>query len=338
MKDLDKTEELLNSYIDGELDDRRVTEAKRLMDHDSAIRDSYESFVKCRRLVELLPCDKAPANTFEEITHHLEREVLWNSSPGGSCKAGRKHLFFRRFAAVTAVLFLVVGLFAIIFDIFVPESARKQLVANFGTERKSQILYERPFADAEPAVVEDIPLVPRETAVVVPLSAKLIFSTDAAIQVDMYLGKAMMNRRLLDKTTSVVRTSDGIFYELVCDKSEIISLVSDLAILWQKCRDVQMGIETEVFDDYVMIDRISAADALGILRAESYSQRLRMAEDISKINAATPGAAIVERFYAVGGDIDLSELDLPKPVLAAADSVPFSAADSASKLIIIVRR
>ncbi|MCD4831325.1 MAG: hypothetical protein K8R02_05880 [Anaerohalosphaeraceae bacterium] len=339
MKEFDKTEELLNSYLDGELDERRSTEAKRLIDHDEDVRAKYETLEKYKSLVEALPCDKAPGNTFEEITHRLEREVLWDNSPESSYKAGRRHLFLRRLVTTAAVLFLAAGLFVIIFDVFVPESTRKQFVANFGRERQSQVLYERPFADAkmEPTVVEDVRVEP-ENSPIVPLSAKLVFKTSAPIQVDMFVGKAIMNRQLFAKTTAVVRKSSSIYYELECDKSDLISLIDDLAILWKKCQDVQMSVETEIFDNYVTIDRISASDVLEICQVQNYNQRMRMAEDISKINAVSPAAMVIEKLYAGGTDIDLNMFELPKPVLTEPEDVQAKTIEDPAKLTIIVQR
>ena len=39
MKDMEQLEELLNGYIDGELDERKSNEVKRLIDHDKKIFD-----------------------------------------------------------------------------------------------------------------------------------------------------------------------------------------------------------------------------------------------------------------------------------------------------------
>ena len=43
MKDTEHIEELLNSYIDGELDERKINEVKRLLDNNKEAAAIYDS-------------------------------------------------------------------------------------------------------------------------------------------------------------------------------------------------------------------------------------------------------------------------------------------------------
>jgi hypothetical protein len=50
MKDIENIEELLNCFIDNELDERKSNEVKRLIDNDAKVREMYESLNRYKSL------------------------------------------------------------------------------------------------------------------------------------------------------------------------------------------------------------------------------------------------------------------------------------------------
>ena len=76
MKDMELIEELLNSYIDGELDERKNNEVKRLIDNDKQIRRLFDSLSRYKKLMGAVASDKAPEGFCESVTKHLERHIL----------------------------------------------------------------------------------------------------------------------------------------------------------------------------------------------------------------------------------------------------------------------
>ena len=127
MKDMEQIEELLNSYIDGELDERKSNEIKRLIDNDKEIQSLYDSLKRYKSLMQTVSQLPVPEGLCENITTQLERHILLADTDIYSHKAGRRHLMVRRLMTAAAVIALAAVLSVIIFDIFVPKSSRQQL-------------------------------------------------------------------------------------------------------------------------------------------------------------------------------------------------------------------
>jgi len=67
-----RIEELLNSYIDGELSVRQRTQIKRMAANDPNIEARLKQLQKCRALVSALPAAQAPACIMEMLKHHYK--------------------------------------------------------------------------------------------------------------------------------------------------------------------------------------------------------------------------------------------------------------------------
>ena len=65
------TEELLNSYIDGELTEREKTEVQRLISHDAQVAQRLRELQKSKMLVSSLPRAKAPAKILDLSLIHI---------------------------------------------------------------------------------------------------------------------------------------------------------------------------------------------------------------------------------------------------------------------------
>ncbi len=76
MKANPEIDELLNSFIDGELPPRQQTEVQRLIAHDPQVGQRLRQLQKCKMLLASLPFAEAPAGMLENIKAALEREAL----------------------------------------------------------------------------------------------------------------------------------------------------------------------------------------------------------------------------------------------------------------------
>ena len=72
--EINNIDELLNGFLDGELDDRHQTEVQRLLKHDKQIAERLKSLRNCKRIVSSLPYAEAPDGMLENIKASLEEK------------------------------------------------------------------------------------------------------------------------------------------------------------------------------------------------------------------------------------------------------------------------
>ena len=315
MKDMEQIEEMLNCYIDGELDERKSNEVKRLIDNDSQIHSLYDSLKRYKNLMDTVCQVPAPEGLCDNITAHLEREVLLADTQIYSLKAGRRHLMARRLMTAAAVIALAAVLFVVIFDIFVPKSSRQQLLSNALRKKTiKQVLYEKPFADTKQQ--EDMKIVP-QNSYDVPLVVILALKTNNPIEVDWLVAKALTTTDLFNQTAAIDRRTGVVRYVINCNNQSLISLIQELSFIWPQCTDTKIDIGTEQAGKYITINNISARQVMEICKAENFGQRLRMANDLAIINKFTT-PAIIDRLYAAV-DIDYDLLVTQKPALTSTE-------------------
>ena len=124
MKDIENTEELLNSYIDNELDERKGNEVQRLIDNDAEVRRLFETINRHKTLVGSLRSATAPEGFSESVTRNLEREMLLADTEIYQHKKGKRRLVLRQLLTAAAMIALLAMLSYVVMDIFVPKAAR----------------------------------------------------------------------------------------------------------------------------------------------------------------------------------------------------------------------
>ncbi|PKL48228.1 MAG: hypothetical protein CVV39_04690 [Planctomycetes bacterium HGW-Planctomycetes-1] len=326
MKDIEYIEELLNSYIDGELDERKSNEVRRLIENDAEVRQFYDSLTRYKKLVGSVPPVSAPEGFAEGVAKRLERQILLADTGVYHHHAGRRHLILRRLMTAAAIIVLGAVLSLIVFDIFVPKTSRDKLVDSaLGRKQKPQVFYEKPFADAPPAEDKPIAIKPAKVSPF-PMVAKLTLTTDRPVETDWLIGKALTNTGLFDKTVAVDRKTGSVKYVLNCGEESLVSLINELSFIWPKCSDAKLEVGTEQAGKYVAVNNITAQQTLEICKADSYSQRIRMANDLAIINDSM--AEDVVKKYLVQEDINYDLLIPDKPVLTSAEKTEPAKAES----------
>jgi hypothetical protein len=323
MKDMEQIEELLNEYIDGELDERKSNEVKRLIDHDKEIFDLYDSLKRYKDIMDSVSQAPCPDGLGDSINKQLEREILLADTSGYSHSAGRRHLIIKRFMTAAAVIVLFAILSFVILDIFIPKSSRDKFFAN--TMRKKtfkEALYEKPFPDesvsSAPAPKQDIPITPVKGNDV-PLVAVLTLETQNPIEVDWLVAKALTTTGIFNQTTAIDRQPGSVRYVINCSNESVVNLLTELSFVWPQCRNAKLDLGTEQVGKYITVNNISVKQALDICKADAYSARLRTAGDAVIINRAADEN--IEKLYAIDG-IDYEQLYTQKPVLASAEKLP----------------
>lgn len=328
LKDLEYIEELLNSYIDGELDERKNNEVKRLIDNDQDVKHLFESLSRCKNLVGSLRPATVPEGFSESVIRNLERNILLaDTEVYQHHKKGKRRLVFRHFLTAAAMLALVAMLSYVVFDVFVPKSSRQKFADNvLNRKQKPQVLYEKPFADVLPP--QDVAVaVPKGPSV--PLIARLTLITESPIETDWLVGKALMNTGLFDKTSAVDRKTGSVKYVLSCDRNSLVNLIGELNFIWPKCSNATLEMGTEQQGKYVTINNISARQILDICKADNYNQRIRMASDLAVINEIA--VADVLRNYFAQQNTDSEFLIPDKPVLTSSERTELPKTNTAAE-------
>ncbi len=337
MKDTEQIEELLSSYLDGELDERKSNEIKRLIDNDSQIQRLYDSLKRHKNLMNSVSQQPVPEGLCDNITSRLEREVLLANTETYSHKAGKRHLMVRRLMTAAAVIVLATVLSVVIFDIFVPKSSRDKLLTSaLRRDTTKKVLYEQPFAETQPP--EDKKIVP-QMPYDVSLVAILTLKTNNPIEVDWFVAKALTTTNLFGRTAAVDRQPGSVKYVINCDNESVAGLMQELSFIWPQCTDAKIDISTEQTGKYVTVNNISADQVMKICKAENLGQRIRMANDLAVINKITT-PAITDRLYA-NADIDYDLLVNQKPTLTAAEKTeiapqPSETLENATLTIIVI--
>jgi hypothetical protein len=216
-------EELLNSYIDGELTERENTEVQRLISHDAKAAQRLRELQTSKMLVSSLPRAEAPARILDGVKASLETEALsgeraWSEEPTFG-RVGVRHLMFRKFLAAAAMVGLVAILGAVVYTIVVPES----------------------------------PVPP------VAFDGRLELKTDTLRTVNAFIDRAIEEKGLSD-SISVESKNGKRVYSLTCNREDLNLLLADLSNIWERCDSTTLFVDTKTqgerkFDD-VSTERI----------------------------------------------------------------------------------
>jgi hypothetical protein len=300
MKVNPKIDELLNSFIDGELPPRQQTEVQRLVAHDPAIAGRLRQLKKCRLLLTSLPSAHAPAALSRNIIAALERKTLLGEPPSSLEQlAGERQLFVRNLLAAAAIIALVAVLSVVIYNIVAP-----------------------PTTPAPPAIAtRHLPPLP-EPATALPttrpaqFAGRLELGTDSFIQVDASVSKAIAENDSVD-CTSLTRQPDRAEYILACSRKGLASLLADLETLWDKLDSATLLVYTDTFGRQIAVNAVTADQVLQIAGQDSLERSIRVAKDFAALNNIVellPGKDILTAIDAAAPDL-ITTTKIPKPVL-----------------------
>jgi len=121
MKPNPNLDELLSSFMDGELSPRQRTEVQRMAAHDPSVGRRLRQLQNCRTLLSSLPPAEAPGDLLEQIRQSLERKTLLQEQPVSARRsAGVIHLVFRKLVAAAAMISLLAVLGAVVYQVVAP--------------------------------------------------------------------------------------------------------------------------------------------------------------------------------------------------------------------------
>jgi len=218
-----RIEELLNSFIDGELTEREANEVERLIADDARIAQRLRELQKSKMLVGSLPRSEAPAEMADEIKASLGRmTLLGQQAERFDERAGARHLLARKVLAAAAMIGLVAILAAVVYTIFAPVSGPEKPTAEV-----------RVLAAGSPRRLE--------------------LKASNVIAVKGFINKAIEDK-LLDCSSST-RRAGKTEYALSCNREDLNSLLTDLGSMWE---ETKLVVDTGQVGDEKIFDGVSA--------------------------------------------------------------------------------
>jgi len=300
MKENPNIDELLNSFVDGELTARQQTEVQRLIAHDEKVAQRLRQLQTCKMLLSSLPVAEAPPQILENVKASLARRTLLVEHPSAFDEhLGARHLLGRKVFAAAAMLGLVGILTAVVYTIVAPQPVTQGPVA---IERRDL----PPRVD----VVEPAPII----VVAVPFSGRLELRTSYLPAVVAFINRTIEENIPSDEWIASDRSDVREPHALICSSESFNLLLAELGNIWDKLDSATLVVGTEVFGQQVVVGAVTAEQIAGIVNQDDSKRRIEVAKDFAVLNNIAehlPGRGILTA-------IDDTTVDLitpPKPRL-----------------------
>ncbi len=310
MKEEMKIDELLNSFVDGQLTARQETEVQRLIDNDPQIAKRLRQLQKCRVLMNSLPVTEAPAQMLDNIKASLEVKAQQDMPELISQKRIRpRSLLAQRIVAVAALIGLVVILTAVLYTFAPPGTAP-----------------ERPDVTA----VKDF-------------RGKLELKTSDFVAVNAFINRVIEDNGLSGSLTPM-REPNRRIYTLKCSEQGLNLLLADLRNIWSKLDTATLFVDTEVFGEQIIIEAVTTEQINKIISQHDSNKYIEIAKDFAVLNNMAkhlPGREIVSAIEVSSDDL----IAIPKPILTSnskkpkiKEPAPISEGEKTIQLTIIINR
>jgi hypothetical protein len=272
MKPNPNLDELLSSFMDGQLSPRQRTEVQRLAAHDPQVARRLRQLQNCRTLFSSLPAAKAPSDLLEQIKTSLERHTLLQEQPMARGRSfGAWQLAFRRFVSAAAVIALVGVLGVVVYQIVSPIPPRG------GGSQVAQ----GPSSAAQPGPMTATPILVADAG----FTGRLELRTAKLAQVDTFLGRTIENSGLSSRVESTVSGNQRV-YRIAGTRENVNRLVASLSGVWQNYFDsATLQVDrSETSADPVLVEAITPEQTASIVAQNSTNASIRTAADYAIMN------------------------------------------------------
>ena len=315
MKEDMSINELLNSYLDGELAQRHQTEVGRLISHDAEVAKHLRELEKCKMLVSSLPYDEAPAGMAERIKASLRKRAVVGQRPYRiEERAGARHLLVRKVLAAAAMIVLAAIFGGVIYTILAPQPVSDEPIA---VEYMRQVASEVKIEKPEPSIVATAEKSVGGAVLAAEFNGRLELTTSALIAVDAAIKRAIEENYLLEKVSSETRDNERV-YALSCSREALSLLLSDLGNIWSRLDSAVLIVESERIDEQVLVESVTTEQIAKLVNQGSFQERIAMAKDFAVFNRMSellPGREV----FAAVEDIRPALISIPKPVLTSGE-------------------
>jgi len=301
MKENPNMDELLNSFIDGELPARQQTEVQRLIAHDEKVAQRLRQLQKCKMLLSSLPVAEAPPQILENVKTSLARRTLLVEQPTAFDEhIGARHLLGRKLFAAAAMLGLVGILTAVVYTIVAPTVPQGPVAV----EPREQL----PIVEA----VEPSPTI----VAAAPFSGRLELQTNYLPAVVAFINRAIEENIPSDEWIASDRSDVREPHALICSSESFNLLLAELGNIWDKLDSATLVVDTEVFGQQVVVDAVTAEQIAGIVNQDDSQRRIEVAKDFAVLNNIAeylPGTRVLTAI----DDTTVGLITPPKPVLTS---------------------
>jgi len=281
MKENSNMDELLNSFIDGELPARQQTEVQRLIAHDEKVAQRLRQLQKCKMLLSSLPVAEAPPQILENVKTSLARRTLLVEQPTAFDEhIGARHLLGRKLFAAAAMLGLVGILTAVVYTIVAPTVPQGPVAV----EPREQL----PIVEA----VEPSPTI----VAAAPFSGRLELQTNYLPAVVAFINRAIEENIPSDEWIASDRSDVREPHALICSSESFNLLLAD--------------------GQQVVVDAVTAEQIAGIVNQDDSQRRIEVAKDFAVLNNIAeylPGTRVLTAI----DDTTVGLITPPKPVLTS---------------------
>jgi hypothetical protein len=279
MKENPNIDELLNSFIDGEMTQRQQIEVQRLISHNARVAQRLRELQKCKMLVGSLPRAEAPPDMAERVKESLERRAPLERQPSYfEVRKGARRLLLRKVLTAAAMIGLVAVLTVLVYTIMVPESAIK-----------------KPIANGSPG--------PAPSIVAAEFYGRLVLKTGDFVRVDASVNRAIEDNGLLDYISPTPRSlGEKGEYALGCSREALSLLLADLGNIWQKLGSATLFVETNQFGEQIVVNAVNAKQIAEIVKQDSLKERIEVAKNFALLNNMAELLPGKELFAAINGE------------------------------------
>lgn len=310
MKANPQIDELLCSFIDGELPLRQQTEMQRLVARDAEVARRLRQLQNCKNLVNALPAEPAPIDMLEQIKRSLERRTLLDSHAAPTVsRAGARHLKIRRFLAAAAMIALMGGLGAVVYQIVAPVSPVGSIRPVAEAPRPIQVIPSTPSVAPAPVVVAGQ-----------GFSGRLELRTASLAQADAFI-KAAIEDNGLKGFAETQTLADRRVYRIECSREGLDRLVADLGTIWKNFDSATLVVDTDRFADPVVVAPVTVRQVAQIVNQGSTEASVQVARGAAVLNSfaqAMPGRDILSA-PENNTTMMIATPEIPRPRLASND-------------------
>jgi len=286
MKDNETLEELLNGYLDGQLDERQCTEIKRLIAHDPDVAKCFTQLQKTRQLIGLMPRQHAPDELLDNVKADLERTALLSEYDQRSHKTlGVVHLYSRKLLSAAAMLLLLAILGAVVYKVVAPAGENPNIVMLNTDWKKS-----KPATLPAPAAVEAEPITASQTKPAAPVQPAMrmeleLATAEYAAVTDHIVKNLIVAQNLLD-SSSVDRQSGFTIYTFNCTRSNVGRILDGLEVVWPKFTGSKFVIGPDSGAYEATVGAITLEQIMQIITQRTDAEQIKLASDFAMINSS----------------------------------------------------
>jgi hypothetical protein len=319
MKDDQKTDQLLNGFIDGELSQREQTEVKRLIAHDAEAAKRLKELQKCRLLVGSLPASKAPDGILAGVKAALDKDVRTQKVQPGQRIVGTIQLLLRKSFAAAAMFLLVAGLLVIIYKVVSPPPRPgPKIVQHIPSQDSGDI--RKFFTDVAPdktTVSSDGEAAQADSGV----TFRLVLKTSKAPAVQAELGR-VLEKFVASDFAALPGQADKVIYIISSSSDKITAMLSDFDNTLDESASTALYVDTGKTGKAIVVDNIGMRQLADITSQQNPERQIKAAtyfSIINNINKLTPDSR-----YAVASAVS-KPTEIPKPVLTKDEQAASSA-------------